>query len=451
MSWLKDFNELIGSPDSSVSAIPILMLGLLMFSVTFFIFPVQIHLALYFLTILIPTVFPFILGYGVFHMWVNFRRSAFIASQKYILLEIKPPRSHVKTPLAMETALAGIHMTSGESTWYDRLILGKVRHWWSLEIAVIDGTVHFFIWGRAVFRHNAEAQIYAQIPGAQIVEVPDYTKRISTDSDEHIIWGCDFDLIKPDPYPIKTYVDYGLDKSMKEEEQIDPLAHAIEYMGTFGVGEQVWMQIIIRAHKGEKYHKKNSKGKKYTWKDEGKELVQKIREDTIVKKMKYKDAVTGEIREVGGFPNPTKGEIEAMTTIERNISKQAFDVGIRVIYIAEPDKFAGSKIPGIINMFKQFSSENFNGFKPARWFIQFNDYPWEIFAKKRKKIKQKEIIDAYRRRSYFYAPYITQHNIMSTEELATMYHIPSASITTPALSRSRVQSTTNIPPSDLPT
>lgn len=448
MGFLKKFSENTGSPDVEKSPVPLLIIGLIFFIGVVFLLPTPSYASLYFLIFLIPIVFPFILIYVTFRMWIDFRQSAFIAKQKYVLLEIKPPRSHMKTPLAMEAVFSGLHLKPGESTWYARIIQGKVRPWWSFEIAVIDGAVHFFIWTRESFRDNVEAQIYAQIPGAQIITATDYAREVSGLPSEWSIWGCDFTFTKPDPYPIRTYVDYGLDKPTKEYEQVDPLAHLIEYFGTFGPGEQVWFQIIIRVHSGHKYNKKNAQGKTYTWIDEGKELIQKIRA-TTVGKVKYKDVFTGEMRETDGFPNPTKGESEAMSAIERNLAKQAFDIGIRTVYIAKPDKFTPTKIPGVIGVLRQFSSESYNGFRPIRWLIPFNDYPWEMFMNKKKDKARKGVVDAYRRRAYFYAPYITPHNVMSIEELATIYHIPSASVSTPSLSR--INSATETPPANLPT
>ncbi len=449
VALLEKLGKATGSPGINTSPVPILVFGFVLFFIATLFFHTLLFASFYFFILLIPIIFPFILIYVAFRMWVDFRQSAFISSQEYVLLEVKPPRSHMKTPLAMESIFSGLHLSPGESTWYDKKIRGKVRPWWSFEIAVIDGTVHFFIWTRATLRNVVEAQIYAQIPGAQIITANDYARAVSGLPDEWGIWGCDFTLTKPDPYPIRTYIDYGLDKTpLKELQQVDPLAHMIEYFGTFGKGEQVWFQIIARVHKGDKYHKKNAEGKPYTWVDEGREIVQKIRVMTVGK-VKYKDVFTGEMRETDGFPNPTKGESEKMAAIEHNVAKQAFDIGIRAVYIAEPEKFDGSKIPGIIGSLRQFGSESYNNFKPTRWMTLFNDYPWELFTNKRKDIVRKRLIDAYRRRSYFYAPFVTPHNIMSTEELATIYHIPSSSVATPSLSR--IQSATETPPANLPT
>lgn len=371
------------------------------------------------------------------HIWITYRRAAFIASQEYMVLEIRIPKEVKKSPLAMEAVLAGIHIGSGEATWYDRIIRGKVRAWWSLEIVSFGGDVRFYVWTRKTFRKLIEAQFYAQYPGVQIVEVPDYTLMTSCTPENREIWGCDFELTKPDPYPIKTYVDYGLDRAgTKEEEKIDPMANLIEFMGSLGPGEMMWLQIMVRVTKKEKFGDKD-------WKDEGKELVEEIRKKTV---SKYVD---DEGREKDGFPNPTKGQMEVMSAIERNISKLGFDCGIRGVYIAEQGKFNAFNINGLTAIFKQFSSENLNGFKPARGMTIFSDYPWELFVKKRKDEVRAAVVDSYRRRSWFHGPYKTPFFVLSTEELATIFHIPSGVVQTPTLPR--IQSSTAEAPSNLPT
>lgn len=447
-----DFFEKIGnqfgSPGSESSSLPRFILGLVVFLIIVAIFPATAKTALHLAILYAPIWLPLMLVILSWQVWITYRRAAFISSEKYVLLEIKPPHAHAKTPLSMEVALSGLHLGPGENTWYSKFVQGKVRPYWSLEIASIEGHVHFFIWTRESFRRIVETNVYAQYPGAQVTAVPDYTRLVSGTPDEWVTWGCDYTHTKPDPYPIKTYVDYGLDKKDKEWEQTDPLANLLEFMGSLGPGEQLWMQLIVRVHKGEKYHKKNVAGEPYTWKDEAKEIVQGIRAQTVGK-VRYKDVFTGEMRETEGFPNPTKGESDTMAAIERNVSKLAFDVGIRSVYIAKTKAFKATTIAGMIGIFKQFSSEGFNGLRPTRWGMHFNDYPWEPFLEKRKIIAGRKLVDAFRRRSYFHAPYPTPPVIMSTEEIATIYHIPSATVQTPTLSR--VQSATQTAPPNLPT
>ncbi|MBU6491121.1 hypothetical protein KGQ25_03170, partial [Patescibacteria group bacterium] len=410
---------------------PLLIASLVLLAFSFFVMPSVVSFALFLALFLAPVWLPFLLVGGALTLWLVMKRSEFIAAQKYILLEIKPPRNLVKTPLAMEAFLSSIHLTGGESNWYAVWINGGTRPFWSLEIASFEGQVHFFIWGRANFRRIIESQMYAQYPGVQIVEAADYTRLISATPEEWGMWGCDFVHTGKDPLPIKTYVEYGLDKVQKEPEQVDPLANLIEYMGSIGKGEYLWLQFIIRPHKGEKYNKLNKKGKTYTWKDEAEELVNDIRKAT---RDPYVDVVTGEERP--GFPNPTKGQAEKMAAIERNVSKQAFDVGGRGIYLAQPGKFNAVAIPHMIALFKPFSSEGWNGIRATGWMMRFDDYPWELGVAKLKDKYRRKMVEAYRRRQFFYDPFsygVSKNDVMvmSTEELATIYHVPSHGIETP--------------------
>ncbi len=422
---------------------PIFLLGLsLLLISTVFMFE-QVAQALRIALFLSPVWLPLICVAGAWSMWIVLKRSEFIAKQESILLEIKPPRSIEKTPLAMEAVLAGLHHFPGEGTWYKRLIQGAVRPWWSLEIASLEGQVHLYVWSRKGFRRIIETQIYAQYPGAQVVEVPDYTRLISAEPAGWGIWGCDFVHTNKDPVPIKTYVEYGLDKVQKEPEQVDPMANLIEFMGSMGKGEYVWLQLVIRVHKGEKYNKRNKQGKTYTWKDEAMEMIKKIREET---RQPYTDSATG--KEVPGFPNPTKGQSELIAAIERNISKLAFDVGARGVYIAKPERFDPMVIAGLTGMFKQLSSEQWNGLKPSGGMIQFDDYPWELGSGKLKNIIRTSIVEAYRRRQFFFEPCIADTMVMSIEELATVFHIPSHAVEAPSLER--IQSATGGGPPNLP-
>jgi hypothetical protein len=427
-----------------LSGWPLFIAGLVLLFFILVVAPSSILPALSLAFFLAPLWLPLVLVGAAWEIWVDLKRSEFIASQDCILLEIKPPRSIEKTPLAMEAVLSGIHLSPGEGTWYKKYFKGAVRPWWSLEIASIEGQVHFFVWTRSSYRRIIEAQIYSQYPGAQVVEAPDYTRLINGEPGEWEIWGCDFVESKAGPYPIRTYIDYGLDKVAKEPEQVDPLSNLIEFMGSMGKGEYLWLQLPIRVHKGEKYHKLNASGKPYTWKDEAKEVVDELRKKTVTK---FKDPGTGATLE--GFPNPTKGQMETMAAIERNTSKLAFDVGARGIYISRPENFSSTVIAGLTGIFKQFSSEEWNGFKPAGWMTAFNDYPWEFAVEHRKNETRKALIEAYRRRSYFYQPFKGEYMTMSTEELATIYHIPSGATETPSFQR--IQSSTSDAPSNLPT
>ncbi len=429
---------------------PPFIAGIVFFFFAYVFFPVQMEFALSLALFLAPLWLPILLIGGAFTLWIVLIRSEFIASRPYVLLEIKLPRNLVKTPLAMETLFSSIHYTKGESNWFQLYWQGQVRPYWSFELASFGGDIHFFVWTRADFRKLVENAFYAQYPGVQLIEATDYTRTLNAQPEEWNVWGCDYKHTNPiDAYPIKTYIEYSLDKTQKEPEQVDPFAHLIEYMGSIGKNEQLWLQFIIRVHAGEKYHMTNKEGKKYTWRDQATEEIEKIRKKAGTK-AKFFDPTTGKMIETEGFPNPTKGQVETIAAIERNTSKLGFDVGGRAVYIAKPGHFNATMITGMINLFRPFTSASWNGIKATHFGMEFSDFPWELGNERRKDIFRREIVQAYRRRQYFHEPFVmTNPMVMSTEELATIYHIPSSSIETPSLGR--IQSPTGGAPANLPT
>lgn len=394
---------------------------------------------------LAPLWIPFILIYFTILRWVQEKRAAFINKQEHVLLELRMPRDTMKTPMAMEAVFASLHHGPGESTWYKKYFKGAVRPWWSFEIASIGGKVRFFVWTRASLRRLVETAFYAQYPGMEIIEAEDYSKLVDPTDHHWGMFGAEFThpSSKVDAYPIKTYVDYGLDRPMKPEEQIDPLAQMLEIFGSLGPEEQLWMQFVIRVSKKEKF------GGTKDWKEVGKAEIERIRTESQMQ-TEYVDKATGETKKIAGFPNPTEGQKDRIKAIERNLSKLAFDVGIRSIYCAPSEKFQGGMITGQLGIFKPFNSEAYNSLNPAnRLSTRFSDWPWEDPGGHHKHHEEHLAVDSYRRRAFFHDPYIGLWNIMSTEELATLFHVPSSTVATPSLPR--IQSTTTSAPANLPT
>lgn len=391
---------------------------------------------------LVPLWAPIVLGIVFWKTWITYRRTDYLADQEKVLLEIKIPRSLEKTPKAMEIVLEAMQQTGGEATFIDRWWKGGVRAWFSLELVSIGGDIHFFIWTWDKYRDLIEHNIYSQYPDVEIHDVSDYTHFLEYDREKHSLWGCEFALTKDDPYPIKTYVDYGIDKAVKEEEKVDPLTPVIEYLGSIGPGEQVWIQILVRAHK--KKIKPGHFFKKYDWKEQGEQIINDLLQrdpDTKTPKKTTSDSTFS----MG--PKLTKEEENIANAIHRAISKNAFDTGVRGIYIADEDKFKGVRISGLIGSVRQYSSNTLNGFKPTRGLVGF-DYPWQDIKEIRQNRVRRQLFDAYRKRSYFYPPYKRPPFILNTEELATMYHFPDNITQTPTLQRiesKKAEAPTNLP------
>jgi len=384
-----------------------------------------------------PIWLPILLMIIAWKLWVRYVRALFWSKQKRILLEIKLPKEITKSPLAMETFLIALHQTGREGTWFAKYWEGKTRPWFSLEMVSIEGVVRFFIWTEAAFKNIIEAQLYAQYPNVEIYEVPDYTEGIFFIKDKTLLMGTNFEFTKSSVYPIKTYVDYGLDKAdTKEEYKVDPITPIIEFLGSMGKGEQAWIQILIRAHKKEQIKKGTWFEKSDTWQDEAKEEIEKIR----------KEATPDTDSDYPAFPNPTKGQIEKIAAIERNVSKLGFDCGIRAIYLADHDKFNKGMGAALTGITRQFHSNNLNSFKP--YGITFVDYPWHDYRDMRVNRRKRRMLNAYKLRSYFHPPYQRKWFVINTEGLASIFHLPGSVAQTPSFAR--IVSKKAEPPSNLP-
>lgn len=381
------------------------------------------------LYLFLPIWLPIILLGVLWYCWIYYIKMKFLVNQEYVLLEIKLPNEIKKTPLAMELFLSALYQTIGEGTFIHRYIKGSTRPTFSLELISLEGDVKFFIWTRKFWKNLVEAQIYAQYPDIEISEVVDYTRFVKYNPESLSLWGCEYKLKKDDFYPIKTYVDYRLEtEGIKEEEKTDPLSPILEFLGAVEQGQQVWFQILVRAHKKERK-------KKLKWKERFKKMEFSGKEDwrgqgqTEVEEL-VKKVMVDEGDPTKGYRIMTKGELSVVSAVERSISKLSFDCNIKAIYLAEPDKFDAINIMGLLGAFKQFNSLDLNqfGIKSTTSF----DYPWQDYKNMRSNRRKRIIFNSFKRRvfSRLYSPFV-----LNTEELATIYHFPGGVIQTPTFSR----------------
>lgn len=369
--------------------------------------------------------------------------------QQPVLLELRLPRDTMKSPLAMEAVFLNLSLQPGESTWWKRVVKGSTRPWWSLEMTSTEGVVRFYIWTWKNHRRALESYIYAQYPNAELIEATDYSRLVDPSHDPYRMWTAEYTYSAPHPYPIKTYVDYGLDKNLKPEEQVDPLSQVLEVLSSLGKGEHIWIQIMIQTHvpaRSPQYAgMKNKKGKQYTIVDHGLELIEEIR--TQIERSSTSTGPDGKTQVKTTFPNPTRGQTDTIADIEKTIYKQSFDVGIRGMYFAPEDKYQGMTGAHLGSIFKPFGGAN--KLNSAGGIEVLYGYPWEDFGGKRLHHILHETVQAYRRRAYFYHPYVGTPMIMSVEELATLFHIPSS--TAAASGLPRIPSATAEAPTNLPT
>ncbi|MFH0803902.1 MAG: hypothetical protein V1877_02195 [Candidatus Tagabacteria bacterium] len=369
---------------------------------------------------------PILAGYLFWESWLNYIHSVFIRNLSWVLLEIKIPREIAKSPRAMEVVLSALYNIR-DGNLVDRFWKGFLRLWYSLEIVSIGGQIHFFLYIQTPLRNLVESQIYAQYPGAEITEAEDYTKIISPldIKEEWGLSGAEFTLLKEEAYPIRTYIEFGLEAGKtKEEEKTDPLTSFLEALGSLKEGEQIWFQILIR-------------GAAKDWKEKA---------EKVIDELKTQKGASAEVSPEDAFTRSllTPGQREVLQAVERNVAKIGFETGIRAIYLAEKDIFDRERSGFVRSTLGQYNTQNMNGFKPAKGRSTSVDY----FKRYREPRKKRSILRAYQKRSYFYIPYRRKSFVLNTEALATIFHFPGRVAETPTLGR--IEAKRGEPPINLP-
>jgi hypothetical protein len=399
---------------------------------------------IYFLLQISFILVPIILGVILWKLWMTNLHYRYTEKLDWVTLHIKLPSEIRKTPEAMEVVITSMYQTGGVGSWYEKWWLGNLRPWFSLEIVSIGGAVHFFIRAERRFKDIIVPQIYAQYPTVEVREVDDYTRHMEeyTGSGDWAVWSCEWKLGRPDPIPIKTYREYGLDTkslALDEDQRIDPLTPMIEHLGSMNPHEQAWIQILITPSMT-RFKKPGSWFKKQDWKKEAAATIKKMKED-----FSPEDPATG--KKMAGTLGLTKRQNEIISAVEQSMEKFGFDTGIRMIYLVNTTKvkFRVPALIGMMSAMKNFNSEYLNEFKVSKstFFEKWKDI--NDFKVNR---RRREMFRAYVERSYFFGSNKRPPFVLNTEELATIFHFPGRVSETPTLER--VGAKKSEPPSDLP-
>ncbi len=390
-----------------------------------------------------PLWLPITLFYLFFEEWMNYIKKHFKLEQGRVTLEILLPEEIFKSPLAMELVLTHLYQKASPDNLFQTYWDGKHPPVFALELVSEGGTIHFYInTPRKKFKNIIETQLYSQYPGIEVRELPvDYAAEIDPELKEFDGFSIHFGLKKPDPYPIKTYIDYGLDKDPKEEFKIDPITQMIDMMASIGPHERIWVQILISAHRDEVFETGTLGFGKPDWKDDIKKEINKIA---------GRDEKTGKAPiELEGMPRLTEGERDVIKALERSLSKTPFNTAIRTFYAAKKGHFLpGERIGAIISAWFQYNDNRLNSCG-LKWRTDVN-WPWwqDPSGRKRAGFKTREL-DEYKRRYYEAQTQGDKEFIMTNEELATIFHLPGKVALTPTIGR--IPSARAEPPPNLPT
>lgn len=419
-------------------------IGILMLAVVIHVLDLTLLQTMGIAIALAPIWLPIISFLLFFEFWMYYIQKFFVLEQGRVSLEIRLPQEIFKSPVAMEAVLTQLWQTASPDNHVQTYWDGKHPQYTGLEIISTGGDVRFIVnVARRKNKNLAEWHLYAQYPGIEVRELPvDYTAAVNWDPSRFQVFSLHFGLKKPDIYPIKTYFDYGLHMDPKEEFKVDPITTITEFLGSIGPNEHIWYQFLIKPHRPKEFKTGSLKAKDDWQPDFEKEIAE------IVKKAKARGA-NGDDAAGPAMQMLTEDEKQKISALERSRGKYAFDTFVRVIYAAENDAYVpGERIGAIITAFFNFNDFNKNNFN-LRWRTDF-DWNWwqDPTGRRRQKYKKMELSD-YKKRRYEPRTFKDKGSILTTEELATLFHLPGQVATTPTLGR--IPSTRGEAPPNLPT
>lgn len=393
---------------------------------------------------------------GLFELRLFLQRKKYLASIPQTLLAIDIPKDNEQSLVAVEQIFATLAGIKTKQTLYEKYWLGKTQLSFSLEIISLEGYIQFLIRTPTKFRDLVEAAIYAQYPEAEITEVEDYIGLIPADihkgQTDYKLWGTEFTFAKHSAYPIKTYRSFEHPLS---QTFVDPMASLLEVMSKLRKGEQIGLQLVIAPvndnwkKKGEEIVKKLIGAKTIATKNAGDRLV----EGAVAGLEKFSEAIYkiwGDIKEEREdkthptlYQFLTTNQKMVVENIENKLAKICFSTSFRIYYMAHKDVFEkGRGVNPLLGAINQFNTSDLNAFKGFKRLTTHRDY---FFIKQRvARIQKKLMKKLYKKRSRKGSPEF----MLSTEELATLYHFPTITVKAPLLKKAEVKKAE--PPMTLP-
>ncbi len=428
----------------------------------------------------------FFFPFRFFYFWW-IRWEVFYKRFKWILLEIKPPRETPKPFSAMESVYSLLWGMWDSPNWRERWCKGALPcgagGWFSFEICSFGGDIRIFLRIPEGFRTAAEAAIYSQYPDVEFTLVEDYTEKIPKDipNANWTIYAEDYTLMKPDYYPIPTYSIIferpEEEKRVREEKRIDPFDTLLEQLSKILPGEQLWIQIVCCPVTEDQVP--------FNWVAEGKKEADKIARrkvpsppkpllieilETFIFGAKKGGGEGSSLELVAPELRLTGGEKEVLTAIENKIKKSGFLCWIKEVYLCQRDKPSNPAHSVIFRGYlsQQFSHQRLNRlvfYGGTRTRIHYWIKERRLYLRQRQRLR--EAIERFPSSfpwnitgtppplvkfllpfGYRILPGTKSTCILSSEELATIFHFP-AKVKVPTLPR--VETKKAGPPPSLPT
>ena len=313
-----------------------------------------------------------------FILWLRNRNREAI-SLNSTLLQITVPRdTEIKIDAAEQLFSS---LASTRRIWSgDRFYYFKPQPHMAFEIVGTPGDIRFYVHVPNNLRDFVEKQINGSYPEAEISTVNELAAKQRTGAvvgTEYNIFTNDgqvafasMRLKLTDYMPIKVYKDLA----------VDPLLSLTSVLAKMGEGEGAVVQFMMRSADAK-------------WRKAGRSYI-----GSTKKNESNPDKAT------------YKTDAKELEAVENKIGKPGFEMVVRLVVSAKTKESASAHLNNIINSFSQYNG--INSFKKNKI--------------RNKGLFMKDFI-------YRYFPMIGQSSIFSVDEIATLFHLPNKSITTPGI------------------
>ncbi len=406
----------------------------------------------------------------VYIWWLNWDFD-YATKRKWVVLEVVPPKEILIPLKAMEDVFAAIWPLMDVGNFRERWCDGELAYgpyWCSWEIVSLEGAIHFYIRCLQEHRTSIESALFGHYPDAEIYEVPDYVKLVppTVPNDEWDMYGEDWDLVEDDAYPIKTYDTFFEPQGERisaEEKRMDPIISLLEGMSKLGPGEYYWVQFTTVPV---------GNIDEPNWMKDGTKIINKLAQRPEKKVTSFFDDLFKTFKELAMGPNKegsgegakyswetneetgekqislTTGEREIILNVENKLKKPIFRTNIRGVYVAKRENWKPANRIVLRTYMGHFSTVNMNSFRfqaKTRPRVHFFMRQRRVFLRARKMFRM-----AVLRFPPLYPDRRSLCPILSTEEMATLYHLPFKISGMVAQSLQKIESKKSGPPPNLP-
>lgn len=254
---------------------------------------------------------------------------AAIDAPRRVVLEIKTSRTGEETPESMKQFLTNL-----TNLRFRHMLLRRKGIPISLEIAVLNQVIHFYITAPAEFQSFIESQLVSQYPKASIQKMKDYLPEILGKSDTLALGQLKLD--HDYYYPIRTFADF---------KDVDPLSSVIAALSKNQPEDSVVIQYLL-------YPVSND------WQKVGKSVASQ----------KVTDANSA------ATSNPYA------KIIEEKVSFAGFKVGIRLAVASETKTRSLQYLVEIANTFSSFNNPSGNSLRLRRPYLWQKDRLKSVMA-----------------------------------------------------------------------